>query len=236
MKKLSTLILSAFLLILMGGQAYGTAMVADTLKGQKRFVQHVSQTVCIKLAEEDKKAPLSKLSPAEAQSLFTTVIESSMQDHIDEMSALMADNKVSKPRKFGEIVGRDVVLQMVKDCPISQPLLMSIGMAQLKNMPTIAAEEKPTLTIVATEICQRLDAENTKSSLAGRSVAERQQVVETAMQGAILKHLETLSNYYGIKTISNKAQMEIIGKKIAILMADQCPNYLTQFGLDQATK
>jgi hypothetical protein len=237
MKKLSTLVLSS-LLILVGGHAFGTGMgmAADTLKGQKRFVQHISQAVCTKLAEEEKKGPLSKLSPAEAQALFTDVLQSSMQDHIDEMSAIMTANNVSKPRKFGEIVGRDVVLLMVKECPISQPLLMSIGMAQLKNMPTVTAEEKPTLTIVATEICQRLDAENSKTPLADRSAADRQQVTENAMQGAMLKHLETLSNYYGFKSISNKAHMEVVGRKIAILIAEQCPSYLTQFSLDKATK
>lgn len=235
MKKLSTLVLSS-LLILVGEHAFGTAMAADTLKGQKRFVQRISQTVCTKLTEEEKKSPLSKLSPAEAQALFSDVLQSSMQDHIDEMSAIMTANNVSKPRKFGEVVGRDVVLLMVKECPISQPLIMSVGMAQLKNMPTVTAEEKPTLTIVATEICQRLDAENTKTPLADRSATERQQVMETAMQGAMLKHLETLSNYYGIKAISNKTHMEGVGRKIAILIADQCPAYLTQLGLDKATK
>ncbi|WP_157530757.1 hypothetical protein [Hymenobacter norwichensis] len=236
MKKLSTLLLSSLLLVLAGGQVYGNAMAADTLKGQKHFVQHVSQTVCTKLAEEDKKAPLNKLSSAEAQSLFTDVLQSSIQDHIDEMSAIMEANHVSKPRKFGEAVGRDVVLLLVKECPISQPLVMNIGMGQLKNMPAITAEEKPTLVIVATEICQRLDAENTKRPFTNRSATERQQAMETAMQGAMLKHLETLSNYYGIKAISNKTHMEGVGRKIALLLADQCPGYLTQLGLDETTK
>jgi len=235
MKKLSTLVLSSFLFLL-GNYAYGTTVAADTLKGQKHFVQQVSQTVCTKLAEEDKKQPLSKLSPADAQALLAEVLQSSMQEHIDEMSTLMSVNKVSKPRKLGEAVGREVVMQMVKDCPISQPLLMSVGMAQLKNLPGITPEEKPVLTTVATEICQRLEAENTKAPLADRSAAERKQVVEAAMQGSVLKHMEALSNYYGFKAISNRAHMEDVGRKIAILMSDQCPSYITQFGLDESTK
>ncbi|UOQ66473.1 hypothetical protein [Hymenobacter volaticus] len=235
MKKLYTIALFS-LLFLLGGHAHGISITADTLRGQRQLVQHVSQTVCSKLADEDKKSPLSKLSPADAQSLFAEVLQSSIREHIDEMSALMTINKINNPRKFGEVVGREVVLLMVKDCPISQPLIMSIGMAQVKNLPTITAEEKPVLMIVSTEICQRLDTENAKNPIINRSIAERKEVMQTVMQGAVLKHIEALSNYYGFKAIGNKVHMEGVGRKIAMLMADQCPNYLTQMGFDAIAK
>ncbi|MBD2714049.1 hypothetical protein KBK19_03265 [Microvirga sp. STR05] len=235
MKTLSTLLLSAFLLL--SGHVYAAAPVAaDTLKGQKLFIQHVSQSVCNKLNEEEKKKPLNKLSPEEGQALLEEALQSSMREHIDEMSAIMKANKVSKPRKFGEMVGREVVIVLLQECPLSQQLFASVGMSAMKGKPTIAPEEKPVLTLVSTEICQRLDTENAKSAISGRPKAERKQIIENAMQGSILKHLEALSNYYGLKQIQNTGHMETVGRKIALLLVDQCPNYLMQMGLDEVTE
>ena len=223
-------------MLFFSGHVYAAApAAADTLKGQKLFIRHVSQSVCDKLNEEEKKKPLNKLSPEEGQALLTDVLETSMRDHIDEMSAIMKANKVSKPRKFGEMVGREVVVVLLQDCPLSQQLFASVGVSAMKDKPTIAPEEKPVLTLVSTEICQRLDTENAKSAISSRPKAERKQVIENAMQGSILKHLEALSNYYGLKQIQNTGHMETVGRKIALLLVDQCPNYLMQMGLDEVT-
>ncbi|QNH62550.1 hypothetical protein [Hymenobacter sediminicola] len=234
MKTLSTLLLSA--LLLLSGRIYATPTAADTLKGQKLFIQHVSQSVCNKLNEEEKKKPLNKLSPEEGQALLTDVLQTSMQDHIDEMAAIMKANKVSKPRKFGEMVGREVVVVLLQNCPLSQQLFASVGVSAMKDKPTIAPEEKPVLMLVSAEICQRLDTENAKSAISSRPKTERKQVIENAMQGAMLKHLEALSNYYGLKQIQNNSHMETVGRKIGLLLADQCPNYLMQMGLDEVTE
>lgn len=233
MKKPFTLLL---FLLLLGSHSYAFSVAADTLKGQKRFVQHVSQTVCSKLNEEDKQHPISKLSTEASQALFERVLQASMEEHLDEMGAVMQANKVSRPRKFGEVVGRDVVLLLVQDCPVSQPLLASFGVAQLKNNLSVSPEEKPVLTLVSTEICQRMDAENSKTPLASRPAAERKQVMESTMQGAMLKHMEALSTHYGFKALSNKDQMEEVGRKIALLLVDQCPGYLLQLGVDEVLK
>lgn len=236
MKKLYCSLLFS-LLLSFGFEVRAASLVApaDTLPGQARLVKSLSATMCRKVEEEEKKSPLRNLTAEEGKNLFFKIMLASMSEHADQVSNLMTVNKISQPKKanaFGEEVGKEAVMRLMKDCPASQTLIMQVGLTEVKNKPTITPEEKPVLTIVADDICKRLDAEKAKPSFIELTTAARTEVQQQCMQGAMLKHLEELSNFYGLKTIQSATEMEKIGVKIALLMAEQCPGHLTQMGLD----
>jgi hypothetical protein len=190
--------------------------------------------MCSKLEEEDKKHPLNTLTPEEGKSLFIQIVTATMSEHTDQLSSLMTTNKIGKGKAnaLGEVLGREATMRLMKTCPASQPLVMQLGLSELKNKPSITPEEKPVLTVLVDDICKRIDAEQAKASFSHLTPSARLELMQQCMQGAVLKHLEELSILYGMKTIQSSSEMEKIGVKIAFIMAEQCPSHLTKMGLD----
>jgi hypothetical protein len=202
--------------------------------GQARLVKSLSATMCSKIEEEEKKRPLNALTPEEGKSLFIQIVTATMSEHTDQLSSLMTTNKISKGKAhaLGEVLGREATMRLMKTCPASQPLVMQLGLSEIKNKPTITPEEKPVLTVLVDDICKRIDAEQAKASFSQLTPSARLELMQQCMQGAVLKHLEELSIFYGLKTIQSASEMEKIGVKIAFVMAEQCPGHLTKMGLD----
>ncbi|GAB2458546.1 hypothetical protein GCM10011375_07900 [Hymenobacter qilianensis] len=234
MKKLYTSLLFILLLSFQfEARATKIKAIADTL-GQARLVKSLSATMCSKIEEEEKKRPLKTLTPEEGKTLFIQIVTATMSEHTDQLSSLMTTNKIGKGKMnaVGEVLGREATMRLMKTCPASQPLVMQLGLSEAKNKPTITPEEKPVLTVLVDDICNRLDTEQAKATFAQLTPSARLEIMQQCMQGAILKHLEELSIFYGIKTVQSSSEMEKIGVKIAFIMAEQCPNHLTKMGLD----
>lgn len=238
MKKRYTSLL-LILLLSFKFEARATTLLAppDSLPGQARLIKSLSAAMCSKAEEEEKKRPLRGLTPEEGKALFLQIMLASMSEHADQISSLMTANKISNPKKanaFGEVIGKEAVMRLAKECSASQPLIMQVGLAEVKDKPAITVEEKQALTPIADDICQRFDAEKAKPSFAQLTAQARSELMQQRMQGAVLKHLEELSDFYGLKTVQSASEMEKIGVKIAFLMAEQCPDHLTQMGLDSS--
>lgn len=230
------------ILLLVSSLGLGTAaqaaapLAGDTLRGQRRFIQHVSATMCERLQNESQKRPLSSLSAVDFQSVLAATIESSIATHSEEMGTLMTANNVSNPRKAGELLGVDMILHLVGHCPAGQQLMVGVVQAQFGAKLSVTEAEKPVLLLIANDICQRLDVENATRPFSSRSQEERRTTMMTALQGGMLKHMEPLANLYGLDNIKNNKLMETVGQKIALLILQQCPTYMLQFGIDEYLK
>lgn len=230
------------ILLLVSSLGLGTAaqaaapLAGDTLRGQHRFIQHVSATMCERLQAEAQKRPLTSLSEVDAQSILAATIEGSILAHADEMSTLMTVNKVNNPHKVGEGLGVTMILHLVESCPAGQQLMVGVIQSQFGAKLPITDAERPVLLLVTQNVCQRLDAENATHPMSSRSQEERRSVIMTAMQGSMLKNMEPLANLYGLDKMKNTKLMESVGQKIALLIFQQCPTYLLQLGIDEYMK
>lgn len=230
------------ILLLVSSLGLGTAaqaaapLAGDTLRGQHRFIQHVSATMCERLQAEEQKRPLASLSAVDAHSILAATIESSILAHADEMSTLMAANKVSNAHKAGEALGVTMILRLVESCPAGQQLMVGVIQSQFGVKLPITEAERPVLQLVTQDVCQRLDAENATRAMSSRSQEERRTVIMTALQGGMLKNMEPLANLYGLDNMKNNKLMESVGQKIALLIVQQCPTYMLQLGIDEYMK
>ncbi|MCB2378381.1 hypothetical protein LGH70_12350 [Hymenobacter sp. BT635] len=210
-----------------------TPLAGDSLRGQHHFIQKVAGTMCEKLQAETQSRALL---PQEAEGLLASITESSMLVHAEELNTLMSDNKVSAPRKVGQKLGSSIVMQLIETCPAGQQLMLSIVSQSLGAKIAISEAEKPVLTLVSADICQRLDTENAARPMASRTPQERQEVFMQVMQGGMLKNMEPLANFYGLDNMKSSKVTSAMGQKIALLITQQCPMYMMRFGIDELLK
>lgn len=233
--KHAILLLFACLALCATGQAT-TLAAADSVRGQQKFVQLVTNDLCERLQAEQQRKPFTNISAADAKSLLVSLMQTSLLAHAEEMNALLTAGKGGNTRKVGEQLGTEVVTALVSQCPAGQQLMVGAVRDGLGSKLAVTEAEKPVLQVITRDICHRLDAENAKSPLAARPPAERKEAFSTAMQGSILANMEAVANFYGFKELQNSKTMEQAGQKIVLLMLDECPVYLLQFSMDEYLK
>jgi hypothetical protein len=225
-----------YLLLIIGllaattGRASSLVAAGDTVPGHARAIRLLSSSLCTKLAQEEQRSPLAKLTTSQGKTLFTQLMVEAMGEHAEDLKPMF--EQLQKKRGASEALGRDVVLRLAQDCPMAAQFVVQLGLNEVKNQVTLTEKEKGVIGIVTTDICQRLDKKNAETPLDGLPKAERTNLITTAMQGAMLAHFEELGDVYGAKNMRKKSELEEIGKKIAFQMAQQCPSYLVMLGVD----
>ncbi|TGE27526.1 hypothetical protein [Hymenobacter metallicola] len=218
--------------------ATATVLQPDTLAGQGKLVRNLSATLCARLEEENKKKPLNTLTPEEGKSLITSSLFASMSQHADQFTAFLeqATKNNGDSQAIGRAVGTDVILLLGRECQIAQGLIMRMGMNAYQGKPTISAKEQPLLQKMTVSVCEYMDKENQKAPLASRTPQERTDIMTQAMQSTFTIHEKAVKTIYGNQVLEKQADLELIGRKIALLMAEQCPGYLMQVSLDEVEK
>ncbi|GAB2962576.1 hypothetical protein GCM10027048_33980 [Hymenobacter coalescens] len=216
------------------GWAAAPVAAGDTATGHTRAVRILSAALCAKIVQAGEQRPLADLSGAESKALLTQLMTETMGEHMEMLTPMFAERK--KNQAASEALGRDMVLRLARECSAAQGLVMRMGIAEVKDKPVVNDNEKAVLSLITTDICQRLEKKNAEHPLDKMTKAERESTFATAMQGAILAHMEDLANTYGLKSIQKQSEMERVGKKIGFMMAEQCSNYLLMLGLDSVSK
>ena len=230
---MNKLILLAWLLLLgAAGPGRASALPADTLRGQAHFVRHLSTSMCQHMATEMQGKEAGKLSADECQALFGKLVLSSMADNLSEFQTVLKQAKSVDADALGQQMGEQAVIQLMQACPAARPVIIRMGMLSSGLTEGVEPAERSVLLPIVQSICQRLDEENAKQPLEKRTPAQRSELMETEMQGALLAKSSDLTGYYGDEALEDSKLSEQIGQKIGILMAEQCPSYLLMAAQD----
>ncbi len=208
----------------------------DTVAGQARFVHRMSAGMCDRLAQEGQKADLSKLTAAESEALLKRVMLGAMGDNFAEFSALMEKAGTISPADLGRAIGEQAVLEMMGRCASAGSLLAKIGGARTGTSIEVTPAERPTLLAVTQAACKQFDAENAKQPIDKLTPSQRASLIEQVIGGVFLSHSEELAAQYGDDVMTDKAQLENIGRKVGILMLETCPTYILQAGRDEIAR
>jgi hypothetical protein len=216
--------------------AYAAPAPADTVVGQARFTHRMSAGMCDRLAQEGQKTDLTKLTAAESEELFKSLMLKTMGDNFTEFSALMEKSGSLSPDELGRNIGEQAVLELIARCPSAGPLVAKMGGARLGKSVEITAAERPTLLVVAQATCKQLDAENAKQPFDKLTAAQRNTLLQQTLVAAFVNNTNELTAQYGEDVMADKAQGEEIGKKIALLMLEICPGYIMEVGRDEIAR
>ncbi|AYA37731.1 hypothetical protein D3Y59_12140 [Hymenobacter oligotrophus] len=219
-----------------GAATAGRALAPDTLAGHARLVRLLSADVCRKLEEKNREKPLEKLDAEASKQLLLTTLLASVGQHAAQFGPMIEQAKATgrSPEETGRLVGQEVVLNLARTCPVSSGLIARMGMAEVKAKKEInvSDREKPTLTLVAKDICLGLEQRNQAQPFAKLGKDQRMQMLQEVMQQAFLKNADAMTKLYGSGVFLDAANMKPIGERVGLLMADTCPSYLMQLGLD----
>lgn len=223
-------------LLLPGPPARAAALPIDTVAGQAHFTHVLSAGMCTRLAQEGQKADLAKLTGAESEALLKRLMLGAMGDNFTEFSALMEKAGQGKASALGGAIGEQAVLEMAQRCPGAGPLIAKIGSSHMSGNLEMSATERSVLLPITQAACQRLDAENAKQPFAKLTPAQRSAQIEQVLGSTLLSSTQALTEQYGDDAMEDPAQGEEIGKKVALLMLEVCPNYILEVGRDEMAR
>jgi hypothetical protein len=205
-------------------------LVADTLVGQAHLTRLLSEGICTKMTAEAQRTDLSKLSAAESEALLKKFMFAAMGDNFTEFSTLMQQAGANDARSSGERIGQDAVMSLVEKCPASRPLIARLT-AQKSNMSSeITEDEKKVLAPIAHQTCEALDAENARQPFQQRAPAARAAEITKILQGTVLSNASELMQGFGEEVLEDQVQAEEMGKKLAVVLLNECPTYVLMMG------
>jgi hypothetical protein len=216
--------------------AHAAPAPADTVPGQARFTHRMSAGMCEKLTQEGQKTDLTKLTAAESEALFKSLMLKTMGDNFTEFSALMEKPSSLSSAELGRNIGEQAVLDLIAHCPSAGPLVAKMGGARLGKSVEITAAERPTLLVVAQAACKQLDVENAKQPFGQLTPAQRNTLIQQTLVAAFVNSSTELTDQYGEDVMADRAQGEVVGKKIALLMLEICPVYIMEIGRDEIVR
>ncbi|WP_215137851.1 hypothetical protein [Hymenobacter sp. ISL-91] len=220
------IVLFAFVVAPLFGRAQTTSPAATDSLTQQRLIQQVSADMCRRLEVENQKNPLTKLSKAEAEQLFSRLFLQAAASN-DELATFLTTIGEQGAREQGEQLGRKVGLLMMRECPVGQQLFMRLGGEQVNQQQGVKPEETKLLQPIATAMCRDLTPR--VAELRKLPLAKRMETLTEVLSKNLKPHAKQLSQLYGADIFLNKEGMEKLGVKIAALMAPQCPEVLVLF-------
>lgn len=224
---MKTTILRAVLLLslyITAGRVAAQTVTADTAQDQ-RLAQRVATQICDDLKLENQKKSLQTLSPDQAKQLFVRLFTKAALDNEEVIAQITAAGPNS--REYGEQLGRRVGAVMLRDCPISHPLLVRLGGEKLSEQQPISPEEAKVLKPVATAMCR--DLQPRIAELKKLSAEQRREALTQAFQKNLKASAQELSKYYGADVFLDTERMKAIGMKLSALMAPDCPEAVVLF-------
>ena len=216
--------------------ARAAAMPADTVAGQARFTHRMSAGMCERLAQESQKTDLSKLTGAESEELFKKLMLSTLGENLADFSALTEKTTSISHSALARPMGAHAVVVLWAPCPRAAALMAKWGGARLGKSVQITDAERPTLLVVAQAACKQLDVENAKQPFGQLTPAQRNTLIQQTLVAAFVNSSIELTDQYGEDVMADRAQGEVIGKKIALLMLEICPVYIMEIGRDEIVR
>jgi hypothetical protein len=217
---------------------------ADTITGHTHLVRKLSQELCSKLTNDHATA-FDKLTPPQAMQLTQQLFTDAMQHDSVAVIRMMqeAAKQQLEPQQVGQLLGKDVVLLLSRNCPASLPLLARLSLTDqaqqaAAQQPTLSDAEKKAIQPLAAHICTQLAAADTKQPLAKQTPAERSALFTSLIQKELTTGRPQLLRYYSAAQLADKPRMqEISGKIISLMLAQKsCGQYVMQLGADELAK
>lgn len=197
---------------------------ADSVAEQK-LINLVSADLCRQLEQENKKNSLSTISQEDAKQLFVRIFTKTATSNKELMRKFEAMGP--EAGAYGEQLGRRVAFVLIKECPVSQPLMMRLGGAEVNKQQALAPEEVAVLKPIATAMCR--DLQPRVPELKKMTPEQRMQELTQAFQKNLKPYAKEISQFYGADVFLDSERMKSLGTKISLQMATQCPEVLLLF-------
>ena len=191
---------------------------------EKRIVTAVGSEMCRQLEAENAKKPIASLSPAESQQLFMRLIMTSAATSPELMDVFVNQPDVAK--SYGEDVGRKIGFWLLRECPVSQSMLMQLGVQSVQRKSPLTPAEESVLKPMAVDVCRFLTERQAHQDLKSLDAAARQQLFQESLVATLRTHKKELELVYGKKAMQDSRKQEELGRKLATQMATQCPDML----------
>ena len=212
------------------GAAPSPAAPADTVRGQARLTQQLSNSLCTRLVSESQRTTLLALTPTQGQVLLTRLLLGAVADNATAMTALLERAGPARSRPLKRALTADALLRLAEQCPLASTLLAHLNQQQASV--AVADDERPTLLPVARLACRCLDTAAVRQPFAQRSPAARAEVAGEAIRYAAQRNQEALLAQYGQALGSDNTLSQQVGEKVGLLMLEICPAYLLQLNRD----
>jgi hypothetical protein len=185
----------------------------------------VSADLCQQLEQENKKNSLSTISQEDAKQLFVRIFTKTATSNKELMRKF--ESMGPEAGAYGEKLGRKVALVLIKECPVSQPLMMRLGGAEVNKQQALKPEEIAVLKPIATAMCR--DLQPRVAELKNMTLEQRMQELTQAFQKNLKPYAKDISQFYGADVFLDQEGMKALGTKISLQMATQCPEVLLLF-------
>lgn len=206
--------------------------LADSLAEQK-LINLVSADICRQLEQENKKNSLSTISQEEAKQLFVRVFTRTATENKEIMQKF--ESMGPEAGAYGEKLGRRVAFVLIKECPVSHPLMMRLGGEEVNKQQALKPEEIAVLKPIATAMCR--DMQPRVAELKKMTPEQRMQELTQAFQKNLKPHAKEISRLYGADVFLDTDRMKALGTKISLQMATQCPEVILLFAdMDKVVK
>lgn len=169
-----------------------------------------------------------------------------MQRDSVRLKAMMQDaaDQGRQPDQVGQVLGRDAMIELAKNCPAAVPLALGLVQteqgqrAMASQAPKLPPGELKVLQPLAAAMCAELDASNAKKPFRSLTPTGRQQVFMTTLQKVFRLHTVALQRYYGNTQLNKQLSTGELDGKIGAVMSLQhnCGQYLLLIGADQQAR
>ncbi|MBC6611081.1 hypothetical protein H8B15_09110 [Hymenobacter sp. BT507] len=177
------------------------------------------------MEQENAKKPLAQLTKEDAQQLFVRLFTSSVTNNPTLLNKL--EGMGSDARDYGEKLGKQVAIVLIRDCPAGQALLMKLGGDEVSRQQAVSDKEVQVLRPIAAVMCQ--DMQPRIAEMKKMSAAQRLEVLSQLFEKNLKPHAAELSELYGADVFLDSQRMKTVGIKIAAQMSSQCSDALMLF-------
>jgi|GEM_PF-6068504 len=220
------LLFTLVLLVSLSGAATvarAQAVLPDSV-AEKRMISSIGAAMCRELETENAKKPLANLSADESRKLFTRLIMTHAMAN-EELMGLFT-SQPENAQKYGEAMGRKVTFWLVRECPVSQPLLMRVGMQEVAKKQPLTTQEQKFLAPIVSDVCRGLEAQQKKQDLKKLSAEQRNGLLQTTLKTVMKAHAKEIAAQYGTDIFLDEERMHAFGVKVGVQMANDCPGVL----------
>ncbi|MBO0360536.1 hypothetical protein J0X19_21420 [Hymenobacter sp. BT186] len=199
-----------------------------------KFENEITATVCREMEKEDQKTPFAQLDKAAAQTVFQQVVTRAFEPRQKEAEKLYKSNSIDYSQVMRS-VGQRVAGRLAGECPVAVKLFMRMANQPANASMTdtkITEAEKPLLTKIASETCTELTKSNSQKPLAQIPKAERQALMQQAMQQTMKAHATEITNQYGSEIFFDADRLRGFGMKVGLLMASECLQEISAVGAE----